>query len=208
MEVGLWLLQFVGWFVLSGLVSGLLVGIIPAIVGAVNKQPRLGRAGLFACTVSGLLCGSLLASIGVCAVFVWLMLSLKRDGLSEVQRTELRQEAIRVVSLIVLVFAVLGMLALAHVVAFTAPVFQGIYGDFGSELPAITAFFTSNRVPFLLCVAVLIAALIVKEIAMANKTTALAINVVASVGSNASVLASIVALYLPIFTLGETITGV
>lgn len=56
-----------------GFISGLLVGIIPVVIGALKQRLGLGIGGFFACAVSGIILGLLLA-VPVCGLFVWLII--------------------------------------------------------------------------------------------------------------------------------------
>ena len=65
---------------IGSLVAGALIGAIPAICGAVKQKMGLAIGGFFACLVSGLILGMILA-IPVCAVFLYLI--FKKDKKSE-----------------------------------------------------------------------------------------------------------------------------
>jgi len=58
--------------VIVGLLVGIAVGMIPAISGAVKGKIGLAIGGFFACAVSGVIFGLLLA-VPVCAVFMFLI---------------------------------------------------------------------------------------------------------------------------------------
>ena len=53
-----------------GFLFGILVGIIPVVIGAIKQRLGLGIGGFFACAISGLILGLLLA-VPVCGFFVW-----------------------------------------------------------------------------------------------------------------------------------------
>lgn len=57
---------------LGALFAGIITGAIPAICGAVKNKIGLAIGGFFACVVSSLILGLLLA-IPVCALFLWLI---------------------------------------------------------------------------------------------------------------------------------------
>ena len=58
--------------ILGALIAGALIGAVPAICGAVKQKIGLAIGGFFACLVSGLLLGMILA-FPVCAVFLFLI---------------------------------------------------------------------------------------------------------------------------------------
>ena len=55
---------------LGSLIAGSIIGAIPAIAGAVKGNLKLAMGGFFACLVSAIILGMLLA-IPVCAVFMY-----------------------------------------------------------------------------------------------------------------------------------------
>ena len=58
--------------ILGAIFSGAIIGAIPAICGAIKGKIQLSIIGFFACLVSSLILGMILA-IPVCAVFLWLI---------------------------------------------------------------------------------------------------------------------------------------
>lgn len=58
---------------LGALFAGIITGAIPAILGAIKNKIGLAIGGFFACLVSAILLGLILA-IPVCALFIWLIL--------------------------------------------------------------------------------------------------------------------------------------
>lgn len=58
--------------ILGALITGLVIGAVPAICGAIKQKIGLAIGGFFACVVSALLLGMLLA-IPVCALFLFLI---------------------------------------------------------------------------------------------------------------------------------------
>ena len=58
--------------IIGSLLAGALIGAVPAICGAIKQKVGLAIGGFFACLVSGLLLGMILA-IPVCAVFLFLI---------------------------------------------------------------------------------------------------------------------------------------
>ena len=58
--------HYVSWLFL-----GVLIGLIPAVVGTLKKQVRLGIKGLLACVLSSLLFPGLVPAIVVCVVFIF-----------------------------------------------------------------------------------------------------------------------------------------
>ena len=58
---------------LGAVFAGLITGAIPAILGVVKNKIGLAVGGFFACLVSALVLGLILA-IPVCAIFSWLIL--------------------------------------------------------------------------------------------------------------------------------------
>jgi uncharacterized Tic20 family protein len=194
---------------LPSVVLGLLAGGIAAVVGARKKQSRLGREGFLACTLSGIIFPLIPPiPVAVCAVFVWLMAKFSACDLSQAGRSALQTRATGIVSVMVLAGDILVLLCVAFIVAFSAPAFREIYMDFDVQLPLITrVILFGPALAFLLSFAFVIAALVVKEIIMVKKTTALIINVLAGFGIQSIFATCVLALYLPIFTLGEAING-
>lgn len=62
--------SFISSALISSLITGIIVGTIPAICGAIKQKVKLAVLGFFACFLSALLLGLLLA-IPVCVVFVF-----------------------------------------------------------------------------------------------------------------------------------------
>lgn len=62
--------------IIGSLITGALIGTIPAICGAIKQKIGLAIGGFFACLVSGLILGMILA-VPVCAVFLFLI--FKKD---------------------------------------------------------------------------------------------------------------------------------
>ena len=58
--------------VVAALITGAIIGAIPAICGAVKGKISLAIIGFFACLISALVLGMILA-IPVCAVFLFLI---------------------------------------------------------------------------------------------------------------------------------------
>ncbi|MCA1031200.1 hypothetical protein LCL95_09210 [Bacillus timonensis] len=66
--------------IIIGLIVGILCGIVPAVVGAVKQRIGLAIGGFFACAVSGVILGLLLA-VPVMALFLYfIMKGSKKDG--------------------------------------------------------------------------------------------------------------------------------
>lgn len=61
-----------GTVIIGALLAGAIIGAIPAICGAVKGKIQLAIIGFFACLVSALILGMILA-LPVCAVFLWLI---------------------------------------------------------------------------------------------------------------------------------------
>lgn len=58
--------------IIGSLITGAIIGAIPAICGAIKGKLSLAIGGFFACLVSSLILGMILA-LPVCAVFLWLI---------------------------------------------------------------------------------------------------------------------------------------
>lgn len=59
--------------IIGALLIGGICGLGPVIVGALKKRMGLGIGGFFACLLSGLILGILLAG-PICGVFIWLII--------------------------------------------------------------------------------------------------------------------------------------
>ena len=68
--------EFIFGAIIGSIISGALIGAIPAICGAIKQKVGLAIGGFFACLVSSLLLGMILA-VPVCAVFLFLI--FKKD---------------------------------------------------------------------------------------------------------------------------------
>ena len=186
---------------------GLAAGIIPAVLGARNGQRRLGLIGLGACALAGLPCASPLAALGICIIFVWLILSSARSDLTKEDRTRLRKTAIRASSIMFLVFSLLGAAALVFFQVFVTPQFEEIFTEFTSRLPRITEFILSvDAVALALTCGAVAVMLIAKEVRLSGTTAALVINVSFVTIMHWLILAYVFALYAPIFVLGEAVS--
>ena len=73
--------------ILGALIAGALIGAIPAICGAIKQKIGLAIGGFFACLLSGLLLGMILA-IPVCAVFVFLIFKKPKQNKRDIQQNE------------------------------------------------------------------------------------------------------------------------
>lgn len=62
--------------IIGSIFSGAIIGAIPAICGAVKGKIQLALIGFFACLISSLILGMILA-LPVCAIFMWLI--FKKD---------------------------------------------------------------------------------------------------------------------------------
>lgn len=71
--------------IIGALITGAIIGAIPAICGAIKGKVQLAIIGFFACLLSGLILGMILA-IPVCAVFLWLI--FKKDKSQENQNNQ------------------------------------------------------------------------------------------------------------------------
>jgi uncharacterized membrane protein len=85
---------------IEGVLVGLICGVIPLFFSTGNNRLKLGFGGLFACVVSGLLLGLLLA-IPVAVVFLWLIFRNRVEVPFEVQARNRR--------LVIIVLTVLGL---------------------------------------------------------------------------------------------------
>lgn len=63
--------------IIGSLTAGALIGAIPAVCGAIKHKIGLAIGGFFACLISGLILGIILA-IPVCAVFLFFIFRKKR----------------------------------------------------------------------------------------------------------------------------------
>ena len=70
---------FIG-VIIGAIITGAIIGAIPAICGAIKQKMGLAIGGFFACLVSSLILGMILA-IPVCAVFLFLI--FKKDKSNE-----------------------------------------------------------------------------------------------------------------------------
>lgn len=68
--------SFVFGAVVGSVITGAVIGAIPAICGSIKQKVGLAIGGFFACLVSSLILGMILA-IPVCAVFLFLI--FKKD---------------------------------------------------------------------------------------------------------------------------------
>jgi|GEM_PF-5260861 len=206
-RAGVFSLDIIG-SLLPSVVLGLLAGGIAAVVGVRKRQSRLGRTGFLACALSGIMFPLIPPiPVAVCAVFVWLIAKFSGRDLSVDARGALRIRAIGIVSAMVLAGDILLLLVLAFILAFRVPAFREIYADFGARLPLLTRIIAFGpAAAFLLFLALVIAALVVKEVIVTEKTTALIINTLAGFAVQSIFAMCAVALYLPIFTLGETVS--
>jgi hypothetical protein len=206
-HAGVFPLDIIGTL-LPSVVLGLLAGGIVAVVGVRKKQSRFAKAGFLACALSGIIFPLIPPiPVGVCAVFVWLIPKFSGGDLSVDARTALRTRATGIVSVMVLAGDILLLLLLAFILEFRVSAFREIYTDFGARLPLITRIIAFGPASaFLLFFALVIAALVVKEVIIVNKTTGLIINVLAGFAVQSIFATFAVALYLPIFTLGETVS--
>ena len=64
--------------IIGSLITGALIGAIPAICGAIKQKVGLAIGGFFACLVSSLILGMILA-IPVCAVFLFLIFKKNKE---------------------------------------------------------------------------------------------------------------------------------
>ena len=108
----------------------------------------------------------------------------------------------RIISLIVLAIDLNLMLCYVYIVVHVAPTFGEIFSEFRLQLPSTTRFLAFGPMPAYLTIVG--AALIVKEIVLTNKTTALIVNVLAGLCLALCIVMLIQVLYLPIQTLAET----